>query len=286
MTVESIRAGCKINLFLRVTGVRDDGYHTLESLFLPLNAPFDTITIAPGQKKGFSLSCTDDALVTDNILEKTYRAFARETSFAPDIKIHLEKGIPYGAGLGGGSSDAAALLTCLNGKANDRGAGLDARRFTALAAAIGADVPFFLHGTPALVRGIGEIIEPVANPVSGMHLVLVCPKTHIATPWAFRAWDRKNAGKHSANGLTNKGENDTRPLVRGIRVQNDLAAVVFEEYPELRDIALALSAHGAAAATMSGSGASVFGLFAGEVEAKEAESFFRNTGERVFRHIL
>lgn len=290
MTVETFRAGCKVNLYLRLTGVREDGYHTLESLFLPLDTPFDTITITPTTAsggRGFSFDCSDTALASGNILEKTYNAFTNATAFAPDINIYLKKNIPYGAGLGGGSSDAAVLLRYLNDSARACGATcLAAAELVALAAKLGADVPFFLSGTPSLVKGIGEIIEPVSNPVSGMHLVLVCPKIHVQTAWAFRAWDEKNMEKHQANNLTNKGENDTEPLVCGICIQNDLASVVFEEHPELREVVAVLYSHGADAAAMSGSGSSLFGLFSDELDAKNAESFFQSKGERVFRHIL
>lgn len=286
MTVDSFRAGCKINLYLRLTGTREDGYHTLESLFVPLETPFDTITVTSGGK-GFSFACSDPALLSDNILEKTYAAFARKAAFAPDIEIFLEKNIPYGAGLGGGSSNAAILLAYLNDAAEKRGAGgLTTPELMSLATGLGADVPFFLFRTPCIVTGIGEIIKPVANPLAGLHLVLVCPAVHVPTAWAFRAWDERNTKRHPAKNLTNKGENDTRPLVRGISVHNDLAPVVFEEHPELAEIVVALYDYGANAATMSGSGSSIFGLFSDEMKAEQAESFFLSKGERVFRHIL
>ncbi|CAK7032426.1 MAG: 4-diphosphocytidyl-2-C-methyl-D-erythritol kinase [Desulfovibrio sp.] len=289
MTAETtLRAGCKINVFLRVTGVRDDGYHTLESLFLPLDEPFDTLTIKPAAKgSGFCFSCSDAALTNNNILQKTYTAFAKATGFVPDIDVFLEKAIPYGAGLGGGSSDAAALLTYCNSTAKREGRKfLAPHELTALAAQLGADVPFFLFRRAAIVRGIGEIIEPAVNPVAGMYLVLVCPQVHVPTAWAFNAWDRENAEKHVHSTLTNRGENDTRPLVRGICVHNDLEAVVFKRHPELGEVVTALRDHGAEAAAMSGSGASLFGLFANERKAADAAGFFRAKGERVFQHIL
>jgi 4-diphosphocytidyl-2-C-methyl-D-erythritol kinase len=286
MKTERFRAGCKINLYLRLTGVREDGYHTLESLFLPLDTPYDTITVTLGGK-GFSFFCSDSALASGNILEKAYSAFSKATGFAPDIRVFLEKNIPYGAGLGGGSSDAAVLLGYLNNAAKScGGTDLPLPELVTLAAELGADVPFFLSKAPSIIRGIGEIVEPVANPVASMHLVLVCPNIHVPTAWAFRAWDEKNMQDHMAKNLTNKGENDTRPLVCGISVHNDLAPVVFERHPELSEIVIVLYDYGADAATMSGSGSSLFGLFSDEHSAKNAESFFQSKGERVFRRIL
>lgn len=287
MTVETLRAGCKINLFLRVTGVRKDGLHTLESLFLPLEEPCDVMTVSRDAAKGLTFSCSDEALAENNILQKTYGLFSEAASFAPNIRVFLQKGIPYGAGLGGGSSDAAVFLRYLNKAALLEGrTPLDEAAMVRLAAEIGSDVPFFLSPRPALVQGAGECITPVENPVKGLHLVLVCPRIHVATAWAFRAWDEAEGQKPAHGILTNKGENDSRPLVRGIYVQNDLAAVVFARHPELRDITAILEGYGADAAAMSGSGSSLFGLFSNGAGAERAASFLRNLGERVFRHVL
>ncbi|MDL2209966.1 4-(cytidine 5'-diphospho)-2-C-methyl-D-erythritol kinase [Desulfovibrio sp. OttesenSCG-928-O18] len=281
-------AGCKINLFLRITGRLANGYHTLESFFLPLEDPVDTITITRKPESGIDFSCTDASLEqADNIMVKAYKAYAAKTGHAPGLHVSLDKRIPYGAGLGGGSSDAAALLAYLNNDALTEGAGgLDEAGLNALAATLGADVPFFLVNRPALVRGIGEIIEPTANPLAGLHLVLVCPKVHVATGPAFAAWDAKNGQKHAADALTNRDWEDTSPLVRGIRVQNDLARIVFEIHPELQKIVASLYKCNAAAASMSGSGSSLFGIFCKKSDAENAERLFLDAGERVFYRSL
>lgn len=281
-------SGCKVNLSLRITGRREDGYHTLESVFWPMPSPCDTLTVTRSAKEGLCFSCSDKTLdLPDNLVVKAYNAFAAATSFAPGLSVFLDKHIPYGAGLGGGSSNAAALLVYLNQLARNEGAPcLDAAALGKLGARLGADVPFFFQNIPCLVRGIGEILEPLppdaAHRLSGLHLVLVCPKVHVATAWAFSAWDKK----HTADNLTNGVEKDSSPLVRGIRIQNDLSHVVFERYPELKKTLALLHNFGADAASMSGTGASLFGLYSDADNAGKAARFFLDTGELVFHHIL
>jgi len=291
MTADTLAAGCKVNLSLKVTGRREDGYHTLESLFWPLALPCDRLHVSrePYEShSGLRFSCDDPALATPgNILVKAYDAFARATAFSPALSVFLEKSIPYGAGLGGGSSDAAALLLYLNDLAEKEGdCALNGAELTQLGARLGADVPFFLRNDPALVRGIGDILEPVPDAVrkglAGLHLVLVCPRVHVATAWAFRAWDEK----HPTGSLTNGDEQDTSPLVQGVCIQNDLCGVVFETYPELRKTLVRLYEFGADAASMSGTGASLFGLFSSPESALNAVRFFHDSGERVFHHTM
>ena len=283
-----LAVGCKVNLFLRITGRREDGYHTLESLFWPLASPCDTLTVTRTGGAGLLFSCDDPALETpDNIVAKAYRAFAGATGFAPGLRVSLQKNIPYGAGLGGGSSDGAALLFYLNSlaKAETKPA-LDDHALAGLGARLGADVPFFFTNVPCLVRGIGEILDPLpaaaVEKLSGLHLVLVCPQVHVATAWAFAAWDEK----HPANALTNKDGKDSRTRVHGLRIQNDLCGTVFERFPELAKTHALLQGFAADAVSMSGTGASLFGLFSDAGNAAKAARFFLDKGELVFHHIL
>lgn len=281
-------AGCKVNLSLKVTGRREDGYHTLESLFWPLSSPCDRLHVSHEPHDGLRFSCNDSMLETpENIIIKAYDAFAGATAFSPSLSVFLEKSIPCGAGLGGGSSDAAVLLLYLNDLAGKEGVSpLNSAELSQLGAGLGADVPFFLRSGPSLVRGIGDILEPVPvatrQALAGLHLVLVCPRIHVATAWAFRAWDEK----HSAGTLTNEDGQDSSPLVQGIRIQNDLRGIVFETYPELKKTLARLYEFGADAASMSGTGASVFGLFSTLRDAADAVRFFHDNGERVFHHTL
>lgn len=283
-----LTAGCKVNLFLRITGRRDDGYHTLSSLFWPLDEPSDTLTVTRADSGGLRFTCSEPELETSgNIVVRAYAAFAENTAYAPGIAVHLRKNIPSGAGLGGGSSDAAAMLLYLNrAMLAETGARMADDALGVVGARLGADVPFFLHNTPSLIGGIGDVVTPLdardAGALKGLHLVLVCPREHVATAWAFKAWDEKVP----EGNLTNGGENDTSPHVQGIWIHNDLSRVVFERYPVIpKTVALLEDLH-ADAASMSGSGSSVFGLFRDAAAAQKATVFFRRSGERVFHHIL
>jgi len=284
----TLAVGCKVNLSLQITGRRMDGYHTLESIFWPLAFPSDTLIVTRASHSGIRFSCDDPTLTTpDNIVIKTYNAFVQQTSFNPGLSVFLQKNIPYGAGLGGGSADAAALLLCLNDMAiSENLSGLPFEALVQLGARLGADVPFFLHNTPCAVRGIGEIIEPLQSVMiqrlSGIHLVLTCPRIHVATAWAFAAWDEK----YLADTLTNGDERDSSPHVRGVCIQNDLCKVVFDAYPKLEKTYVLLQSFGADVVSMSGSGASIFGLFESAISAEKAVRFFHDSGESVFHHVL
>ncbi len=277
----AVRAGCKVNLSLRITGVTERGYHTLDSIFFPLPEPHDLLRIQPAGRPGLALHCADPALdPADNTLTRAYAAYAEACAFAPALELLLEKNIPSGAGLGGGSSDAAALLGVLNAL-NPRP--LDTARLCATALRVGADVPFFLRNAPCRVRGIGELCEPCAAlPVAGLHLLLLCPTISISTAWAYAAWD---ALSHS-NFLT-KNEAEAKEMnFRPVRVFNDLEDAVFAAYPELAHLKRELFRQGAAAALMSGSGSSLFGLFRDRNTADAAAELFRKQGMRVYLHTL
>ncbi len=283
-----LRAGCKINLFLIITGRRSDGYHTLESLFLPLPEPYDLLEVQAHDGEGLLFACDDATLeAPGNTVRKAYERYAAATGYAPSLSVFLHKGIPYGAGLGGGSADAAVFLRYLNDlAARHDGRYLDKKELCALAAGIGADVPFFLLNSPALATGIGEVLQPVERPLPGWHLVLVCPDVQVNTAWAYRAWDEKNSSNSPAETLTSAVDTDTNPLVHGWRVENSFEPVVFAAYPQLSQIVAQFRTLNATAVAMSGSGSSLFGLFQTEEAARRAVTAFRHGGQRVFHHNL
>lgn len=282
-----LRAGCKINFFLRVTGKRPDGYHTIESLFLPLSAPYDELHIMEESGSGLTLTCSLPELdPQQNTIFKAYALYADATGFAPGLAVHLKKGIPHGAGLGGGSADAAVLLRYLNERAAAKNAKpLTMEQMTALAARVGADVPFFLRSVPALAKGIGDKLTPVPHPVPGWSLVLVCPPVRVSTAWAFSAWDNREKQGFFLRSLTISGENDRKPIVHGHWLENSFEAVVFRIHPELEELKKQLLVLGADAALMSGTGASVFGLFKQRERARAAAGKLSGAGE-VFYQVL
>jgi len=257
-----IEAGCKVNLFLEITGIRENGYHELDSIFYPLAKPFDTISIVQTAAGGMHFSCSAQSLnASDNIMVKTYDAYASATGFAPHVSVHLEKRIPTGAGLGGGSSDAAALLLWLNSQAG--AAAMVREQLNTLAATLGADVPFFLANVPARVRGIGEIVEPIEFDLSEYAMLLVCPEVHVNTAWAYRRWDEVNAGTAvGRKSLTVKKCEFKKPSFTKPPVfWNCFEDVVFQEFPALYEIKQVILHHGALACVMSGSGSSLCAVF-------------------------
>lgn len=260
----TVTAPCKINLYLAITGLRPDGYHELDTLFYPVGNPADVLEFGPGAPgTGLSFSCDDPALEnSDNIIFKTYRRFAEASSFAPDMTVRLFKNIPHGSGLGGASSDAAALLARLNALAGEKA--LSRESLTELAASIGADVAFFLRAVPARATGIGEILVPEDVNLSGLTLCIVCPDVRISTAEAYQAYDRlmKKGAETDNESLTRgMGKNTRCVCVTTAPLFNSFERVVFAAHPELRRLKEALFSSGAAAAAMSGSGAAVFGLF-------------------------
>ena len=266
-----LRSGCKINLGLTITGRRADGYHELDSLFVPLPLPADTLALTPLDGDGCRVRCARADIDPErNTLTRAYAAF-RSLGGRPrhGLDILLTKRVPSGAGLGGGSANAAALLRWLNAHA-----AMPLTRETLLAAAlkVGADVPFFLYNTPCRVQGIGEKITPCSPNLGGLRLVLVCPDIAVSTPWAYARYDAvQEDGQNQKKVLTTlKDEDYTGHLIDRDRRQtpddalpplhNSLEEVVFSAFPQLGLIKRGLEAAGARAG-MSGSGSSVFGLF-------------------------
>ena len=281
----TLSAGCKVNLSLRITGVRPDGYHTLDSLFWPLSEPFDTLHLEAAAMPGIDVRCATPGIdLTHNTLTRAYAAFAARTGFAPGLRIRLEKGIPHGAGLGGGSADAAVLLCWLNEYAPEP---LPEAALVETAASVGADVPFFCLNTPCRVQGIGERLTPCEAPaLRGLHLVLVCPDIQVNTAWAYAAWDAAHKENFCAQDLTTHSPEAKHIDSCMTRCHNDFESVVFAAHPALRSIKEALLRHGAAAAVMSGSGASLVGLFRAASEAGSAADMLRQQGMRTHESVL
>lgn len=270
----TMRVGCKINLGLRITGIRENGYHELDSLFLPLAQPWDELDFVPGKvtEAGITLECDTEGIdLTHNTVTKAYETYAARTGFAPALHIRLRKGIPHGAGLGGGSADAAAMLHWCNTHASQA---LPLEELQEVALRVGADVPFFLHNVPAKVRGIGEQVTPCPSPWQGWHLVLLCPKVPVSTPWAYAAWDKAHDEKKKCQfcecALTSNGVEAKEKSSCATWLFNDFETVVFSTYPELRKLKERLLQEGATAAVMSGSGASMVGLFREHEKAQQA----------------
>lgn len=291
-----LRAGCKINLYLRITGVRPDGWHELDTVFLPLSEPHDRLEVRLLRQEGGTVSVRCDTPGIDperNTLTAACARFAAASGFAPSLDIMLEKGIPHGAGLGGGSADAAALLDWLNARTPEP---LALAGLIDVAAGVGADVPFFLLNRPCRARGIGERLVP-CDPLgflrnAGAAILLVCPSESVSTPWAYRAWDQwqkrderaLTKDKMSAIGRSSLCFPNGNEEV--LRIENSFESPVFAAFPRLRRLKEKLLQSGAAAAAMSGSGSSLFGLFRSLEAARAAAENMREKDVAVHVHAL
>lgn len=287
-------APAKLNLGLRVTGVRGDGYHLLESLFVPFDLA-DELAIevapAPAARVELSVDGGPPGLERDarNLAARAAERFLAAAGLAAEVRIALTKRIPVGAGLGGGSSDAGAVLRVL--AARFPGA-LDPARLAALAASLGADVPFFLDPRPARVGGIGDEIEPIAG-FPSFPVVTVTPAPPLATAEVFAAWDRTHPGGAARESALTPGEPGRRmpalpnpppgeapgdagwdrwQALLGTLLVNDLEPIAAALRPAVRRVRAALERVGARAVGMSGSGPTVFGLFGTLDEARAAAS--------------
>ena len=252
-----IKAPAKINLVLKVRGRRSDGYHEIYSIMVPVDL-CDTIHILSSHK-GISLECRGKDVPLDrrNLVWRACEAFFSEAGIEPAVHIALEKVIPVAAGLGGGSSDAAAVLCALNAR---YGKPLGQERLHQIARGLGADVPFFLYETPCIAKGIGDILDPIENWPQFWYVILT-PPFGISTAWAYgqvKLELTQPCDNYIIN-LKNIGPKDITQLLG-----NDLEEVVFKRYPKLAELKKMMLALGAIGAVMSGSGPSIVGVFTEE----------------------
>jgi len=282
-----ITAGCKVNLYLEVLGRRPDGYHDLRTLLYPLPEPADRLEISSLPKgRGLEFDCDLKALCgCSNTVVRAYQAFGKATGFWPDLAVYLSKSIPMGAGLGGGSSDAAAMLGYLNERAGD--AALSQSELLGLSAHIGADVPFFLGYGPAWAEGIGERLTPADLGLEGFHLLLACPDLGISTAWAFRALDADREKNQGLSGfLTCAPERINSTFRHCLRLWNSFEHVVFPVHPELRRFKEKLLRLGAAGVVLSGSGSGICALFRGRAQAEDAAGALKKFLVAAYVHAL
>jgi len=283
---DTVSAPAKINISLHIVGRRANGYHDIGGVFVLVPGLADGLEISPAAP---GVGCRVEPQLPgcppeSNLVHRAWAAYAKATGFAPDVLVRLTKRIPTGAGLGGGSSDAAAMLRWLQGKAG--AAALAAPGLNALAATIGADVPFFLLSGPALATGIGEQLTPIALDLSAFTLVLALPEVHISTPWAYAALDAlgppKNLVPVGMDCLTSTTTaNKRRVSLSPVVARNDFEVVVFPVNEALRVVKEQLYRLGAACAVMSGSGAAIAALFRDTALAHKAAEAVRLNGVTV-----
>ena len=254
---------CKINLGLHITARRPDGYHEIETLFYPVPGLCDAVEILPGSgvpgkeivfsASGLAVDCPEDKNLCVKAARMLLEAFPERFAAVGGVRIHLYKHIPFGAGLGGGSADATAVLVGLNEVLS---LGLSADEQAPYAARLGSDTVFFLYNTPMLGSGRGERLEPFpAVDLKGWWLLLVKPDAGISTAEAYSLITPRVTSVPLADVLQLPVEE-----WRG-KLTNDFEGPLFAKLPVLGEIKTELYRRGAAYAAMSGSGSTVFGLF-------------------------
>ncbi len=259
-----LTSGCKINLYLRVGQKRPSGYHDLDTLFVPLSHPCDEMTIT-SKPQGFKLLCDNKAVdPINNTLSKAFTKYTQSRPLTTGLSVELTKRVPIGGGLGGGSANAAALLKYMQTlPAQNAMPPLSAEKLGVIATSIGADVPFFLAEGCQLARGIGEKLSPCENPFQGYFLLLICPQIPISTAWAFAELSalREKKEVFLSNNLTCSAHHDSNTSSQARAYINDFEEVVYKAHPELKRIKENLLQNGAEVALLSGTGASLFGIF-------------------------
>ena len=254
----------KINLGLNIVEKRPDGYHNLETIFYPINLQDALeVTRRENNDKEYTLHISGAPLEgdpEDNLVVKAYKLLKKDYPGLLPVDIHMYKHIPAGAGLGGGSSDAACMIKLLNDKFS---LGLSTERMEEYAVKLGADCSFFIRNKPVFATGIGNLFEPVELSLKGYHIILIKPDIFVSTRDAFAeikpvrpAVSLKEIVKQPMETWKNS-------------MKNDFEDSVFKKFPEIAAIKDELYDLGAVYAAMSGSGSSVYGIFKAPIENVE-----------------
>ena len=249
---------CKINIGLRVVRKREDGYHDLETIFYPVYGLHDELEVERVDdfefiQEGLAVDCPAE----DNLIVKCYLRMRKKHPQIDSIRIHFRKNIPFGAGLGGGSSDAAHMAIALN---EIFALGLSKEQLAEEVRELGADCPFFIYNTPCYAEGIGDKLSPIPLDLSGLRLVMIKPDCGVSTKEAYAGIKPKGCSE-----LANMAQ-DRSNLFHV--AYNDFEDTVFVVHPEIGEIKQRLLDAGAVYAAMSGSGSTVFGLFENDAEGR------------------
>ena len=259
---------CKINIGLRVVRKREDGYHDLETIFYPVMGLHDELEVEAITnnttqhyttlhdsiqflQEGLAVDCPAE----DNLIIKCYQRMRTKYPQIGDVRIRFKKNIPFGAGLGGGSSDAAHMAIALN---EIFALGLTREQLAEEVRPLGADCPFFIYNTPCYAEGIGDKLTPISLDLSGLRLIMIKPNCGVSTSEAYSGIIRhpEVEGQIKQSLQDRQSFADMRPLL-----VNDFERTVFPLHPEIAEIKQRLLDAGAVYAAMSGSGSTVFGLF-------------------------
>ena len=265
---------CKINLGLRVIRKRPDGYHDLETIFVPIYGLYDEMEVNRNdemsaatplngglmfRQEGIAVDCPEE----DNLIVKCYRLFQGKYPQVGNVAVRFKKNIPFGAGLGGGSSDAAHMAIALNELFD---LGLSKEELAKEVKVLGADCPFFVYNTPYFAEGIGDQLTPIDLDLKGIRIVLIKPNEGVSTKEAYSGINPNDATKARLMSAAKQlNDADKLPNVAA-ELRNDFEETVFPGHPVIAAIKKRLLDAGAFYASMSGSGSTVFGLFKNDTE--------------------
>ena len=274
------KAFAKLNLYLGIHGLREDGYHELETVFQAIDL-CDLVALSVHHQGGISLRCNLPYLPTDgrNLAVKAAEVFFRTAGMEnPGLNINIKKTIPVGAGMAGGSTDAACVLRLLN---RAFGMPLCDKKLAEAALSLGADVPFCLKGGTALAKGVGEKLQPLA-PMPACFFVVAKPGFSVATKDAFQLYDQQPARNYPASTALMEGleRGELETVARNL--YNALEEPVGGQKPLIFRVRDTLLEQGALGARMTGSGSAVFGIFTQEDQARQAAGQLRKLCRYVF----
>ncbi len=273
MNTITVSAPAKINLCLSVLGRRPDGYHNVHML-MQMVGLYDEIIVSLCEA-GISVRCDSPAVPSGegNIAWKAAAAILKRSGGKAGLTVHIKKSIPAAAGLGGGSSNAAAVLTAANVLLRT---GLDRTQLAEIGAEIGMDVPFFFYGPTAEAKGRGELLAGT-GPLPAFWVLLVNPGFETSTAWVYSQVNLRLTKNVNCNKIA-------RLTVRNIAesLHNDLESVTAARYPVIGKIEEALKVHGALGARMSGSGPTVFGIYETEVICRAAAASLAGNGWKLY----
>lgn len=245
---------CKINLGLKVTQKRPDGFHNIETVFYPVNWR-DSIEIIEGGNQAFELQISGlkvEGNIEENIIFKAYKLLVQEAKL-PNLKVYLHKVLPMGAGLGGGSSNAAFFLKLANKQLNLK---LSTEKLTEMARKLGSDCAFFIENAPVFAKDKGDQFESINIDLSQYHILVVYPGIHSNTKEAYEGVVPNQPSKSVKEIVTKEPIENWKTLL-----VNDFEKSIFKKYPEIEKLKATLYQNGAIYSSLSGSGSAVFGIF-------------------------